>query len=131
MKEVTGTVGNFRGEMKGDVQNLETKMTDGFRNEGILRKKDYDDLKAKMRRGFEKEATKKEGGFKNEENERRKVYEELTKMKGEKTMKMGSSCTVSSAARTGYGLGSGTITTSWTEMEGETLGPRKIEVKGW
>ena len=75
MKEVTGTVGNFRCEMKEDVQNLETKMTDGFRNEGILRKKDYDDLK--------KEATKMEGGFKNEENERRKIFEELTKMKEE------------------------------------------------
>ena len=39
--------------MKGDVKNLETKMTDGFKNEGIQRKKDYADLEAKMRRRFE------------------------------------------------------------------------------
>ena len=53
-----------------------------------------------MRRGFESEATKMEAGIKNEENERSKVYDDLTNMKEEiKSMKMGGSCAVSSAAK--------------------------------
>ena len=45
-----------------------------------------------------------EAGNKKEENARRKVPEELAFTKEEiKTMKMGSNCTVSSAASTGFG----------------------------
>ena len=48
--------------------------------------------------------------FKNEENERRNVHDKLTTMKDAmKAMKMGSNCTVSSAASTGFLLGSGTF----------------------
>ena len=77
MREVEGTVDSFRGEMKGDVENLEDTMTDGFKTQGIQRKKDNDDLVAKMRKGFERESAKTEADFKNEENERKKVQEEL------------------------------------------------------
>ena len=38
MNEVKGTVDGFRGEMKGDVKNLEDKLTEGFRIEGIQKK---------------------------------------------------------------------------------------------
>ena len=45
-----------------------------------------------------------------EDNERRKVHDKLTTMKHEtRTMRMGSNCTKSSAASTGFGLGSATF----------------------
>ena len=110
MKGGTGTVDRFRCEMKADVKNLETKMTDVFKNERTQRKKDYDDLEANMRRRFENKATKMDAGFLNEENETRKFFDQLTKMKEEvETTKTATSCAVSSAARTRFGLGSGTF----------------------
>ena len=68
--ELKGTVDCFRCGKKGDVRKVETKMTDGFKNEGGQRKKDHADLEEKMRRGIESEALKMEAGFKNEEGEK-------------------------------------------------------------
>ena len=94
------------GEMKGggDVRNLEANMTDGSRMKGVQRQRDCADLEAKMRRDFEEEATKMEEGY----NERRKVYDEQEEIK---STKMGSNCTVSSAASTEFGVASGTFGT--------------------
>ena len=72
--------------------------------------------------------------FQNEEDERRTFHDELTSMKEEiKLIKMGSNCTVSSAASTGIGPGSGTharpplLAARW--VDAWVL--RKLEVKGW
>ena len=48
-----------------------------------------------------------------------------------KLMKMGNNCAVSSAASTGFGLGSGTFARPlpWDRI-GKTLGPRNIEIEG-
>ena len=68
-----------------------TKMNDGFKTEGIQRKKDYENLEEKMRMNFEVESAKMEAGFKNEENARQLVPNELAVMKAEiKNLKMGS-----------------------------------------
>ena len=60
-------------ELFGSVEllgNLEDKMNDGFKNEGIQRKKGYENLAEKMRKNVETESAKMERGFKDEENAR-------------------------------------------------------------
>ena len=90
-------------------------------------------LRDEHEKRFGNESAKMEAGFKNEENERRKVHNTLTFMEEIKTMKMGGRCAISSAASTGYGLGTGTFTRppplgqNWKEI----WVPRKLEVKGW
>ena len=85
--------------MKGGVKNLETKIPDA------LVMKRFRGRKTMLPRSQQSYQ-----GFKNEENERRKVYDELTMMKDDiKAMRMGRNCSVSSAASTGFGLGSGTF----------------------
>ena len=70
-----------------------------MRLEGMQRKKENDTL-----------GTRVEEGFRKEENERKKFQDELAPMKDEmKAIRMGSNCTVSSAANTGFSLGSGTF----------------------
>ena len=76
-------------EVKNNVNDLEAKIAAGVRDEGIERKKVYHDLESRMVQGF-----------KNEEKGRKIVDEEQE----EEEMKMGSICTVGSAACTGYGL---------------------------
>ena len=49
MKEVEGTVTSLRSDMKGDVNNLETKMV----NEGLQRKRDNQALEVKNEQGFQ------------------------------------------------------------------------------
>ena len=61
IREFKRTVESFRGELKGDVKNLEAKMADGVRIERIQRKKDYDDLEAKTTNGFKIWRAKMEG----------------------------------------------------------------------
>ena len=68
------------------------------------------------------------------ESERRNVQDELASMKEDiQTMKVGSNCTVSRAASTGIGLGSGTharqplLASRWAD----SWVPRKLEFKGW
>ena len=39
IENVTGTMDSFKVEMKGDVENLESKMVTGFNNAGFDRKK--------------------------------------------------------------------------------------------
>ena len=83
--------------MKGDAKNAE--MIAGFRSEETGWKKVYDGLEASMK-----------AGFNNEARERIKFFEELTNVKEKiKSMNMGSSCAVSSAAST----------TSGTDLEGQ------------
>ena len=44
MSELFGSVGNLGAKLEMKVKNLEDQMTDGFKTEGIQRKKDYHDL---------------------------------------------------------------------------------------
>ena len=118
MREVKGIVGSFRCEMEGECQeNPSAKMADGFRIEGIQRKKDSDDLEGKTTKGFEIESAKMEAGVKNEENARVIVQEEIAVMKKEiRNIKMVSCCIACSAASVGVGLGPGMHVppTPWT-----------------
>ena len=80
MKDGRGTVDNFADQMEGLSRFWKRKWPLVLGMKAL--KKDYDDL----------------GGFKNEENERKKVCEEPTNMKEyTKSLKVGSSCAVSSA----------------------------------
>ena len=55
MKKVIGTGDSCRDEMKGNVKNLEDKMSDWFKAEGIQeKKKDYENLE----NNFEAESAK-------------------------------------------------------------------------
>ena len=97
--ELFSSVQLLGAKMDPNVRNLEDNMNDGFKNEGIQRKKDYENLKKKKRNNFETESAKMEEGFKNEENARQLVQHELALMKEEiKNLKMGSSSTVCSEA---------------------------------
>ena len=54
MLDVTETVDNLGEKMEGNVKYLEANMSEGFRTEGILGKKGYDDLEAKNTVRFRK-----------------------------------------------------------------------------
>ena len=67
---------------------------------------------------FTNEAVNMEAGFNHEAYERAKVYEKLVRMKdGVASMKPSGNCAVSSAARTEYGLGSGTFARLVSRLE--------------
>ena len=44
MSELFGAVENLGAKLEMKVKNLEDQMTDGFKTEGIQRKKNYEDL---------------------------------------------------------------------------------------
>ena len=67
VNDVEGTMESFRGEMKGDVKNLDAMLADAFNHEEGLQRK---------RRTMMPWRQKMMQGFNNEENERRKVYDE-------------------------------------------------------
>ena len=105
-------------EVEGVVKTLTEEMTDrkgAFNKEQADRKHENEMLGNKI------------------ESERREIQEELTVMKDDtRTIKTGSGGALSSAASTGFGLGSGTfapppLAARW--QDGWV--PRTIEVKGW
>ena len=99
MMELFSSVQLLGAKMDPNVGNLEDKMNDGFKNEGIRRKKGYENLEEKMRNNFGTESAKMEEGFKNEENARQLVQHEIDLRKEEiKNLKMGSTSTVCSEA---------------------------------
>ena len=82
MYDIKGAMNTFISKMDMSVQNLKNQITKVLDTEGLQRKKDNEDLETQS--------------------------EELAIMKDEtKAFKMGSNCSVSRAASTGFGLGSG------------------------
>ena len=57
MARLTNSMNDVEGTVTSLGDNLEAKMTEGFRTERIQWRKEYEDLETKMRRACQSEAT--------------------------------------------------------------------------